>query len=403
MTNQELSGYKTIIFNALQRMKVNKCRRLFIVEIIGLYMSIKGKLNFLQFERYSKSNEQRFRNQFGKQFDFFTFNRELISEHAGKHLATAFDPCYINKSGKCTPGRGKFWSGCARKMKWGLEIGGIAAIDIDNHTAFHLEAIQTFNIIKPDTLLKFYAKTLVDRKEELQKISKYVLADAYFSKEPFVSSMCVNGFELISRFRDDASLRYLYKGEQTGKRGHPKQYNGKVDYKNLVKTEFTIVSVDDENEVYSAIVNSKSLKKNIHVVICRSKKKDKWVHKSFFSTDLTLDAETILKYYKSRFQIEFLYRDSKQHTGLNDCQARSEKKLEFHFNTSLTTINIAKIAHWLSTPKENRNSFSMADVKTMYHNELLLKRFINMFGINPYLEKNKRIICELVSYGKIAA
>jgi len=27
-----------------------------------------------------------------------------------------------------------------------LEIGGLAAIDIDNHIAFHLEAVQTLNI-----------------------------------------------------------------------------------------------------------------------------------------------------------------------------------------------------------------------------------------------------------------
>ena len=59
----------------------------------------------------------------------------------------------------------------------------------------------------------------------------------------------------------------------------------------------------------------------------------------FFSTNLEFDASEILRYYKNRFQIEFLYRDGKQHTGLNDCQARSENKLYFHFNASLTAIN----------------------------------------------------------------
>jgi hypothetical protein len=39
--------------------------------------------------------------------------------------------------------------------------------------------------------------------------------------------------------------------------------------------------------------------------------------------------------YRLRFQIEFLYRDAKQFTGLNDCQARSPSKLNFH-NMSLT-------------------------------------------------------------------
>jgi hypothetical protein len=48
---------------------------------------------------------------------------------------------------------------------------------------------------------------------------------------------------------------------------------------------------------------------------------------------------------KSRFQIEFLYRDGKQHTGLNDYQARGQKKLYFHFNASLTAINLAKVEY----------------------------------------------------------
>jgi hypothetical protein len=121
------------------------------------------------------------------------------------------------------------------------------------------------------------------------------------------------------------------------------------------------------------------------------------------STDLSLTGIQILNYYRTRFQIEFLYRDGKQFTGLNDCQARSENKLDFQFKMSLTSINIAKITHWLAITKEHRKSFSMANVKTMYHNDLLLNRFISMFGINPNWIKNKEKLLQLLEYGKIAA
>jgi len=47
-----------------------------------------------------------------------------------------FDPSRINKSGKHTFQKGCFWSGCAKSMKEGLEISGIAIGDVDNHTAF---------------------------------------------------------------------------------------------------------------------------------------------------------------------------------------------------------------------------------------------------------------------------
>jgi hypothetical protein len=131
--------------------------------------------------------------------------------------------------------------------------------------------------------------------------------------------------------------------------------------------------------------------------------KGKLTRKLYFCTDTQMDALEILDCYQSRFQIEFLYRDGKQHTGLNDSQARSENKLNFHFNAALTAINIAKVEHWLSTPKEVRKPFSMADIKTMNHNRLLLQRFIDVFGVNAYSAKNRNHVNELIYYGTIAA
>jgi hypothetical protein len=100
--------------------------------------------------------------------------------------------------------------------------------------------------------------------------------------------------------------------------------------------------------------------------------------------------------------IEFIYRDAKQHTGLEHCQGRSKQKLDFHWNTALTTVNLAKIQHKCD---ENtyKGNFSMANSKTLYNNTLLLERFIDVFGINPYSALNRKKIIELLEYGKIAA
>ena len=43
--------------------------------------------------------------------------------------ALAFDPSYINKTGKHTDGVGYFWSGIVNKAKWGLELGGLDVLD----------------------------------------------------------------------------------------------------------------------------------------------------------------------------------------------------------------------------------------------------------------------------------
>ena len=126
--------------------RINKWQYDFLLEVFLLFVSIKGRLNFLQLARYGQRKEQHYRNQFDKPFDFLSFNKYLIKEHCGKHLTIAFDPSYVSKSGKATAGLGYFWSGVAGKTKWGLELSGIAAIDIDNHTAFHLEALVIYNL-----------------------------------------------------------------------------------------------------------------------------------------------------------------------------------------------------------------------------------------------------------------
>jgi len=404
MITREQKPYKTLIYSMLEKMpNINQRRITFLIETLLLFLSIRGRINFLQLARYGKYKEQRYRQQFEKPFDFLFFNKELAISHGSGRFAIAFDPSYINKSGKKTPGVGWYWSGCANSTKWGLEIGGLAAIDIDNHTAFHLEAIQTLNA-DDQSLADWYAGIISDRKDILTSLSKYLVADAWFSKKSFTDKVISSDMHLVSRLREDADLRYLCKEQATGKRGRPRKYSGKIIIGEIDKKYFSLITCNEEEIVYAAEVYSKALKRNImlvHVTTPKSNGKD--TSKLYFSTDTKMAPNDVLQYYHSRFQIEFLYRDGKQHTGLCDSQARSENKLHFQFNASLTSINIAKVVHWLSIPKEKRGAFSMADIKTMNHNILMINRFFDVFGICPYSIKNQNYVKELILYGTMAA
>lgn len=211
------------------------------------------------------------------------------------------------------------------------------------------------------------------------------------------------GMHFISRLRDDANLRYIYRGGQTGKKGAPKKYDGKVDPRSPNMKHFSKIVVSDELIIYSAEVYSVAFEMNINLAAAVFYKAGKEIaRKLYFSTDPEMDAIKIVSYYRSRFQIEFIYRDAKQHCGLTHCQARSENKLYFHFNAALTAVNLAKI-EWLQSNPPANQSFSMSSYKTMYNNDLLLGLFIRKFGINPNTKKNIQIIKELRNYGKIAA
>jgi hypothetical protein len=160
------------------------------------------------------------------------------------------DPSYISKAGKFTAGAGRFWSGCAGKAKWGLELCGFAVVDTIAHTAWHLKAFQSPSpdeLKQMDTdLLSHYGSLVEKHIGKWTDFSKYFVVDAFFSKKPFVDQVLKSGMHQISRLRDDADLKYLYKGEQKKGKGRRKLYDGKVDIKNPNMEHFRLEETTDQ-------------------------------------------------------------------------------------------------------------------------------------------------------------
>ncbi len=400
----------TPIGTIIQRVSgMPKSGRNFLTHILGIFMSIQTRINFLQLARHSFCyGEQACRNQFERYVDFATINKTYIQQKgSGRYIAT-FDLTYLRKAGKSTEGAGK--SSVANKAIWGLEMGLLAIVDIHHHTAYHLDAIQTPSpaerTVKEVNLPDHYAQSIVYNKEHLQSLScHFLVVDAYFGKKDFIDRIVKQThLNIITRLRSDADCKYRYNGARRVGRGAPKKYDGKVDWNNPKPNHFTLVYQDGDLKVYHAILYCVFLKRNISVSFCQQLNEDGMVksYKIYACTDTCLTALLIKQYYQARFQQEFLIRDAKQFTGLQDCQARSTNKIEYHANTALTAINVAKFEHWLNTDKQ-QESFSMTDVKTLYHNTLLMERFFQIFPDNAELIKNNPKIKELYNFGSIAA
>jgi hypothetical protein len=284
-----------------------------------------------------------------------------------------------------------------------LDICGFAAVDTAQNTAFHLNAIQTPKS-KDINLLHYYCQIIKENYLYFKELTNYLVADSFFAKSEVVQTVKSLGMHFISRLRDDAVLFYLNREPPTGGRGAPKKYAGKVNRKEPDMKHFTLCYDTEDIKVYNTIVYCKAFKQNINlsIAVFYNKTGKEVARKLYFSTDLKMDGTKIVSYYRSRFQIEFLYRDAKQHCGLEDCQARSQNKLNFHFNAALTSVNLAKM-HWLDTKKSESEPFSMANFKTLCHNKLLIDRFFSVFAINPNSAKNQQKIKELYNYGLIVA
>ncbi|MGN0195842.1 MAG: transposase [Candidatus Cryptobacteroides sp.] len=388
---------------------LSKTFRTFFIEAMELFLTIPNRINFLQMGRFGHSSEQRFRMNFRKRFDWLSFNRVFIQQNGNRcRRAIAIDPSYISKSGKKTPGAGYFWSGCASAVKWGLELMGFALVDADAGTGVHLVAKQTFtdrirgkvpyylkHMDDHNTITGIYLRTIHSVKDELLKISDCLVADAFFSKETFVTGAKALGFDVISRLRDDVRLKYLYTGPKTGKRGRPQKFTGNVNLKSLDESVFTTKTLEGVT-LHSAVVWAVSLKREVKVVIADFIDSDKktQARKIFFCTDKCRDAVDIFDIYRTRFQIEFLYRDAKQFTGLCNCQSRDVGSLDFAFNMSLSAINIAR-----QFGKEYDVNLSVSDVKMVLHNAAMVERLFSTFGKSPNLMKNDTDFKELLFYG----
>jgi len=121
-----------------------------------------------------------------------------------------------------------------------------------------------------------------------------------------------------------------------------------------------------------------------------------------FSTDIHLPPEQIVEYYQARFQREFIFRNAKQFKGLSG-QARHLPRLDFHFNASLSALNLAN--HQLSSCDSSAKSFvfSIASYKRLEFNKHLLCTFIDKLDLDPDLILNHPNLPSVLSYGTLAA
>ena len=383
-----LDQYTDIITYAVKNSaaKLTKSFEKILIEVIILYMIIPRKVNFTQMERYGSHDEQTYRNNFGKKksecIDWLKLNVSLAKRYFGENgrRAIAIDPSFISKSGKKTPHIGRFWSGCAQAVKHGLEIMGIGLIDIDANDCIMLRAHQSLTGkelgLRDKSMTDFYISVIKRYRRELLKLSTLIVADAYFSTSTFVNGIKKYGFSLVSRFRDNACLYYVYNGPRTGKRGRPKTKDGKIDMDKLDLTRMEKLEMKKaEGTAYTLIAYSKALKCKIRLVIWQMPNGKK---KLFFSNDISLSGDEVLAYYRTRFQIEFCYRDAKGYTGLMHCQARNKWKLDFAFNASFASLNVAKV-----TMKEMGMQYSMSSFKALMTNTYIVRRIFKACGYNP--------------------
>ena len=383
-----------------------------IFALLSAQMCFSGRARMPNLSRYGAGSAKRLRRGATKGFDFYRLNEHLLSDTPALSVdqddpqrpqpAILIDSTFTNKSGKHTEGLGFFHNGCSasnNKMERGLEFTLFAGLNLDEQRAYAIAVTQT----KSDkSALKVAIDELTTNSEYYLEISKYVVADGYYAKNSFISEVTQHGFEVVTLLRRDAALRDLYTGPYSG-RGRPKRYADRVNYKELNDWERDEELIDDLT-IYSKIVNYKAWNRDLRVLVIVNRSA---AHRILCRTDLTLSTAEILKLYQQRFQIEFLFRDGKQHTGLGQAQTLDSEGREYFANASFTTLNMLRLEEREQAISRGESPLgqvsSIRSLKVRKHNELILDLFISMLGESREHEKVKEAYEVVSKVGVVAA
>jgi len=393
---------------------VGQPQRKFLVMLFSTILALRGRVNFRNLSRDCGYPERTIARPFRRSFDWSDFHQRVITTalDSQAEVISAQDASFMPKRGKQTFGLGHFFNGCAGRAERGLELSTLAVVDVTHRCAFTLAVAQTpppcATATKQDqeaTLVDFSTQQLRAHRHRLPAWVTYHAVDGYFAKKKYIDEVVDLRLHPITKLRGDADGRFLFTGPHPTRRGAHRKYDGKVHGQDLSRFEAlgTLAEVDHVH-LSTAVVWHVTLKRKLRVVVLINRKDpNKLRYIVLASTALALDGHKRLEWYSARVQIEFLFRDSKQFTGLADCQARAEAALSCHVNASLATLNLVRAEELNAQSGEEPRVFSMASWKQCKFKEHLLDLFIEKLALDPNWVKNHPSYDELRIYGAIAA
>lgn len=382
-----------------------------------------GRANYTNLSRYSSLSERTYRRHFNRGIGLESLNQTLIQATCAAESIQilAVDCTFNEKSGRATPGIDWFYNGKAQQVERGVEWSVVAVVDLQQNTAYALSAQQTEAGISAQVKaasaegkvcrnrVDFYLGHLAYCQSYVPPQVTYVVADSFYSKRKWVDGVVKLGWHSIGKLRQDADLTYLYRGPRRPGPGRQKTYDGKVNPRDLNLNYFTVAeTLEDGTELWTAVVWSVSLARRIRLVCSVRRSADTMHYALLFSSDVELTATDVVRFYRARFQIEFLFRDARQFTGMVDSQSRNSAALDAHVNASLTALNLAKAALRQEValpdqPAPEVVSFSIASLKRRALNQHLFELFIDQFGLDPTSIKLNPSYQKLLEYGSLSA
>lgn len=405
-----------ILQHVLWVVPLRTTQRTFLTVLLRVFLAVPGRLNALNLARYASCSESTIRRWLHRDdpgaipwgsLQLATVTTALESGLMSPLCILAIDASFHRKSGQKTEHLGSFWNGCASRVERGIEQSCCALIDVQHRQAFPIHVRQTRTGSDDPGRLEQATdqldEVLLDLRTAPQIQLAAVVADGNYAKEPVVETVTGQGLPFISRLPRNANLKYLYDGDHPRRRGRKKKFDGKVDFSDLQR--FDWVSETRAERVLTRVVWSVKWKRQLRVVVVQ------WLGKTgkvtgyavLFSTAVTMPAHEVVALYRSRFEIELVFRDAKQFLGSQDVQLRSRQGIEAHWNIVMLTLNLCRLEALREAGGGQDLVFSLEDRKRRAYNTLLAQVILSNLALSARFEELEKSPSRPLDFGLKAA
>jgi IS4 transposase len=330
------------------------------------------------------------------------FQRHLLDPKATYFLAG--DESVVTKSGKKTYGIDRFFSSLYGKPVPSLAFFALSLVHVEARRSYPIMVEQVIRTeeekeaaqAKKETKKKKTKgkpgrpkgsknrdKTQVELTPELTRTQqmvqkllpltmgvlslKHLVMDGHFGNNNALQMTRQCGLHLISKLRYDSALYFRYDGPYAGS-GAPRKYGDKINYADIPEQYLKATTTEKEirTDIYQAEMLHQEFAQALNVVIIvkTNIKTGARAHVVLFSSDLTLDCDCLIDYYRLRFQIEFNFRDAKQYWGLEDFMNVKETAVTNAASLSLFMVNISQLL--LRDFRQQDSTVNVLDLKAYY-------------------------------------
>jgi putative transposase len=416
------------------------CQLLVIAQAM---LTMTGRVTMLGLSRWagkggSYRTIQRF---FNKTVSWSVLQWVLIRTHLwdpGETLVAAGDDVIVTKSGKCTHGLDRFFCSLYSKVIPGLGFLSLSLISVKRRVSYpviieQLEQAQTTpspaqsepkpagkgkpgrrkgskNGNRRDVKLSPYLQFVQCHLKELLELVgpqiqlNHFVFDGAFGHNDAVQMVRQLGLHLISKLRHDSALYFRYQGPYSG-RGPRKKYGAKVNYQAIpddyLKASSTDKKHDIETKIYQMEVCHKKFADllNVVVIVKTNLKTNKVTHVVLFSSDLDLSYDLVIDYYRLRFQIEFNFRDAKQHWGLEDFMTVNETPVYNSANLAMFMVNVSQAL--MRPMRAEWPELSVNDLKTWFRSQKYVVETLKLLPEMPEAIFIDQAVAQIAQLGRI--